>query len=66
VLKSLCRNSAAPKGLEFYTHSTQRSAFGSTLGYTESPLRGWFLAVCTTITIQTLVLTQTLKRWGGR
>jgi|HubBroStandDraft_4_1064222.scaffolds.fasta_scaffold23191_2 hypothetical protein len=60
-IKSLCGNSAAPTGLESYTHSTQRSAFGSTLGYTESPLRGWFLTVCTTVATQTLVLTQTLK-----
>src|SRR5664279_1200804 len=41
--KSLGRTLSSPGGLEFLSHPTQRSASGCTLGYTESPLRGWLL-----------------------
>src|SRR5450755_4060160 len=38
--ESVCENLSSPGGLELNSHSTQRSAFGYTLGYTESPPRG--------------------------
>src|SRR5271169_3464096 len=41
---SMCENLSSLRDSNLLSHSTQRSASGCTLGYTESPLRGWFLS----------------------
>jgi len=52
-LKSLWENLSSLQDSYFLFHLTQRSAFGCTLGYTESPLRGWFLSGSSNIAAQT-------------
>ena len=58
-----CRMRAVPslKGLGFFSHFTQHSAFGYVLGYPVSRLRRWFPGLLTLATKTNLVLTQHTK-----
>ncbi len=60
--KSLCGELRRPYGARILHPPDPALRLGCTLGYSESPLRGWILAVYATVVPGNLVLTQ-LASW---